>query len=127
MVKKARKTKRQALTERITASSGNVFADFGYPNPEEANTKSDLAFLIRSIIKQKNLTQEQIAELMGIDQPKVSKIMRGILSEFTIERLMKYLVTLGYDVKITATQSKTRAPTIHVGKANTSKRATTRL
>jgi len=99
-----------------------VFADFGYANPKEAMAKSDLTFLIRSIIKQKGLTQEQIAELMGIDQPKVSKIMRGILSEFTIERLMKYLVSLGYDVEITAKKSKSSTPSIHVGKMNSSKR-----
>ena len=124
-VRKRNKTKISSETPKYELSSGNVFADFGYANPEEAKAKSDLAFLIRSIIKKKGLTQEQIAELMGIDQPKISKIMRGVLSEFTIDRLMKYLVSLGYDVEITAKQSRSLTPSIHVGKINSPKRIST--
>jgi|SRR5579862_229250 len=119
-VRKRNKTNISSEKPEYELSSGNVFADFGYANPEEAKAKSDLAFLIRSIIKQAELTQEQVAELMDIDQPKVSKIMRGILSEFTIERLMKYLVSLGYDVEITAKQSRSITASIHVGKINPS-------
>jgi predicted XRE-type DNA-binding protein len=125
MAKKVRKrNETTTLPEKpeYELSSGNVFADFGYANPEEAKAKSDLACLIRSIIKETELTQEQVAELMGIDQPKVSKIMRGILSEFTIDRLMKYLVSLGYDVEITAKQSRSLTASIHVGKINSSRR-----
>jgi predicted XRE-type DNA-binding protein len=120
MVKKLRRTRRKNASEKIEyeVSSGNVFADFGYDNPEEARAKWDLAFLIRSIVKQKKLTQEQAATLMGIDQPKVSKIIRGILSEFTLERLMKYLVLLGYDIEIKPTRSKSLNPSIYVGKAS---------
>lgn len=95
-------------------SSGNVFEDFGYENPQEANAKSDLAFLIRAIIKQRKLTQEKAANLMEIDQPKISKITRGLLSEFTIERLMNYLLALGCDLEIKPTIGKASAPSIHV-------------
>jgi predicted XRE-type DNA-binding protein len=115
MAKKPKKTKPERIEYEI--GSENVFADFGYTNPEEAKAKWDLAFLIGSIIKQKNLTQEQAAELIGVDQPKISKITRGILSEFTLERLMRYLVLLGYDVEIKPTPSKATKPSIHVEKA----------
>ncbi len=118
MAKKARKSKKKALPEKIEyeVSSGNLFKDFGYANPEEAKAKWDLAFLIRSIIKENDLTQEQAADLMGIDQPKISKITRGILSEFTLERLMRYLMRLGYDIEIKAAQSKSRTASIYVRK-----------
>lgn len=76
-------------------SSGNVYADFGFSNPEEEKAKADLAMLITEIIKEKNLTQQQAANLMNIDQPKVSKIIRGLLSEFSIERLLKFVHALG--------------------------------
>jgi predicted XRE-type DNA-binding protein len=85
---------------KFTVGSGNVYADFGFSNPEEAKTKAELAMLITDIIKEKRLTQQQAAELMRIDQPKVSKIMRGLLSEFSIERLLKFILFLGFDLEI---------------------------
>jgi predicted XRE-type DNA-binding protein len=115
-MKKKRKEIKKSEPEKMEyeISSGNVFEDFGYENPQEADAKSDLAFLIRAIIKQRKLTQEKAANLMEIDQPKISKITRGLLSEFTIERLMNYLLALGCDLEIKPTIGKTSAPSIHV-------------
>jgi predicted XRE-type DNA-binding protein len=111
-----RKEIKESTPEKIEyeVGSGNVFADFGFKNPKEANAKSDLALLIREIIKQRKLTQAQAAKLMKIDQPKVSRITRGILSEFTIERLMNYLIELGCDLEIKPTLGKVTTPSIHV-------------
>jgi len=103
-------------------SSGDVFKDFGYANPEEAKARWELAFLIKSVIKEKNLTQEQAATLMGLDQPKVSKIVKGLLSEFSIERLMKCLVALGIDIEIRAELNKDVEPSIHVSRPTHLKR-----
>lgn len=99
-----------------SVSSGNVYADFGFSNPEEAKTKADLAMLITGIIKEKDLTQQQAADLMNIDQPKVSKIIRGLLSEFSIERLLKFVLALGFDIEITPKPHKTKStlPSIHI-------------
>lgn len=100
----------------FTVGSGNVYADFGLPNPEEAKTKAELAMLITNIIKKKKLTQQQAAELMNIDQPKISKIVRGLLSEFSIERLLKFVLSLGFDIEITTRlhRAKTTPPRMHV-------------
>jgi predicted XRE-type DNA-binding protein len=84
-----------------TVSSGNVFADIGLPNPEEALAKAELAHKITVLIKGKGLTQVQTARLLGIDQPKVSALIRGRLSGFSLERLMRFLLLLGQDIKIT--------------------------
>lgn len=111
-----RKQKNKSEEVEYTVSSGNVFQDFGLPNPEEARAKSELAMAIAAIIKENNWSQQQAAELMGIDQPKVSKITRGLLSEFTIERLMKFLNNLSYDIELKLkrhTAPKTM-PAIHV-------------
>lgn len=99
-----------------TVGSGNVYADFGFPNPEEAKAKADLAMIITSIIKARKLNQNQAAKLMGIDQPKVSKITRGILSEFTLERLMRFMLCLGFDIELTPKPHKLKNtfPSIHV-------------
>ena len=84
-----------------TVSSGNVFADLGLPNPEEALAKAELAHKITLLIQDKGLTQVQSAKLLGIDQPKVSALIRGRLSGFSLERLMRFLLMLGQDIKIT--------------------------
>lgn len=98
MAKRNPKNKPEKI--EYSVSSGNVYADFGFSNPEEAKTKADLAMLITEIIREKDLTQQQAADLMNIDQPKVSKIIRGLLSEFSIERLLKFVLALGFDIEI---------------------------
>ncbi len=84
----------------VTFSSGNVFADLELPNPEERLAKSKLASTICEIVNSRGLTQKEAAEVMGIDQPKVSKIMRGRLSDFSAEWLLARILRLGLDVQI---------------------------
>ena len=85
---------------RVQFSSGNVFADLGLPNPEERLVKAELASKISSLIQQKNLTQIEAAQLLGIDQPKVSALIRGRLSGFSLARLLRFLNALGNDIEI---------------------------
>lgn len=85
---------------KYTVSSGNVFGDLGDPTPEESLLKAQLAHRISTEIRDRGLTQEQAAETMGIDQPKVSALMRGRLTNFSVERLLKYVTALGNDVDI---------------------------
>jgi Uncharacterized conserved small protein len=84
----------------VTRGSGNVFADLGLPNPEERLAKAQLAYAIQKAIDERGLTQREAAILMGIDQPKVSHILRGRLADFSTERLMNFLTGLGRDVEI---------------------------
>ena len=83
--------------------SGNVFADLGLPDSEERLAKAELARQILNVITERHLTQSQTAELLGIDQPKVSALTRGKLSGFSMERLFHFLNALGRDVHITIT------------------------
>jgi predicted XRE-type DNA-binding protein len=80
--------------------SGNVFADLELPDAEEIQAKAELARQILSIITKRNLTQVMAAEILGIDQPKVSALMRGKQRGFTMERLFHFLNALGRDVQI---------------------------
>lgn len=102
-----RKKKNEEI--KVKVSSGNIYADLGYPNPQEAMAKANLAILIADIIKKKKLTQKKAAALMGIDQPKVSSIMRGQLSGFTIDRLLRFLLALGMDIIIDAKPHKRKS------------------
>jgi predicted XRE-type DNA-binding protein len=93
--------KRQPIEEvEWEMSSGNVFADIGVENPEEELTKAKLVWEIEQIIKLKKLTQVKAAKIMGINQPKVSALIRRRLEGFSVERLMHFLNTLGQDIDI---------------------------
>lgn len=82
------------------ASSGNVFKDIAVSSPEEALAKAELTAKIAEIIASKKLTQAAAAEILGVDQPKVSALLRGRLSGFSTDRLLKFLTALGRDVEI---------------------------
>ena len=90
------------MSETITVEegSGNVFADLGLPDAEERLAKAELALRIAAAIGARRLTQARAAALLGIDQPKVSRRLRGQLSGFSTERLMQFLTRLGRDVDI---------------------------
>jgi predicted XRE-type DNA-binding protein len=102
--------KREPKDICVTEGSGNVFADLGFAEPEEELTKAQLASHIRRILERRRLTQTAAAELMGIDQPKVSALLNGRLANFSSERLMRLLTALGHDVEI-AVSPKPRSRT----------------
>ena len=85
---------------KYEVSSGNVFADLNLPHPEEMLVRAEIAMQICSLIKGKELTQEQAALLLGVDQPKISALMNGKLPGFSLERLLGFLNELGQDVII---------------------------
>lgn len=90
------------VAKKIEADVGsdNIFADLGLPNPDEHLAKAELASRIGEAIRQRRLTQAAAAQLLGIDQPKVSRLLRGYLTNFSAERLMHFLTLLGRDVEI---------------------------
>lgn len=84
----------------VQASSGNIFADLGRPDAEEALARVRLAQQIAEIIKRRNLSQKEAADFIGLDQPKVSALVHGRLSGFSTDRLLRCLMLLGQDVEI---------------------------
>lgn len=84
----------------VEESSGNVFADLGLANPEERLAKADLAIRIAAAIRARRLTQASAARVLGIDQPKISRLLRGQLSGFSTGRLLHFLTLLGRDIEI---------------------------
>ena len=84
----------------VIDSSGNVFADLELADPDEALIKAELARAIAAIVTARRLNQTQAAEVLGIDQPKVSALMRGRLSGFSVDRLLRFLLALDRDVEI---------------------------
>ena len=89
------------MNKHVRKSSGNVFADLGVKNPEEALVKARLAHIISDAIKTRCMTQIEAAEFLGIDQPRVSRMVRGQLAGFSLDRLLHFVTLLGSDVEIT--------------------------
>ena len=94
---------------RLHRSSGNVFADIGLPNAEEHLIKAKLVIKIDALMKARRLKQSEAAELFGVKQPDVSKMLRGDFRQFSVERLMRFLVALGQDVEIVVKPHKGRS------------------
>jgi predicted XRE-type DNA-binding protein len=84
----------------VVGGSDNPFKDVGHPNPEEALAKAELAMEIYAVIEARKLTQKKAAKLLGIDQPRISDIVCGKLSRYSIDRLIRFLRLLGKDVEI---------------------------
>lgn len=99
---------------RFERGSGNVFADLGLPNPDEALAKAGLAQAIAETIERRGLTQEEAERIMGLDQPKVSAIVRGRLSGYTQDRLTRCILALGDDVEITVRRPEAYTETGHL-------------
>jgi len=88
------------MKDKVTMSSGNVFADIGLPDAEERLAKAQLAHKISEIIHKNHISQAEAARILGTEQPKISAIMNGKLSGFSLERLIHFLNILGSDVQI---------------------------
>lgn len=88
------------MSTKITKTSGNVYADLGFKNPEEHALKAELVRRIAAVMKEQELTQTAAARRLSIEQPDVSKMLKGHFRQFSVERLMRFLVALGQDVEI---------------------------
>lgn len=74
---------------------------------DQQQVKASLARQIAEALCVNGRTQLAAAETLGIDQPKVSRLLNGQLSEFSTERLLRFLALLGSDVEIVV-----RAPSV---------------
>lgn len=92
--------------ETITKSSGNVFADLGFKPDEAANlqVRSHLLSELATIISESGMTQTEASTMLGIQQSRISDIMRGKIQRFSVDALIKLLAAAGrrVDVQVTA-------------------------
>jgi predicted XRE-type DNA-binding protein len=84
----------------IEKSSGNVFADIGFANDQEMLVKANLALKISEIIAQLRLTQMEAALVVGMPQPKLSKLLRGQFHGVSETKMLECLNKLGRDIQI---------------------------
>jgi predicted XRE-type DNA-binding protein len=101
---------------RHQTDSRNMFNELGVPNAEDHRIKAQLVFKIDTILKERGLKQVEAASLFGIRQPDVSKLVRGEFRQFSVERLLRFLVALDQDVEIVVKPHRgiRNAPSLHV-------------
>ena len=87
-------------SEIVVPSSGNVFADLGVRDASEKQTRVRLAVAINRIIQARHLSQNAAADLLAINQPKISALANYKLEGFSVERLLNFLTALDRDVEI---------------------------
>ena len=118
-----KKLKKKSLDDiEYREGSDNIFADIGIPNPEEAMAKAQIAMKICDAIKKKKLTQAKAAKILKISQPKVSLLIRGYLTDFSLERLLRFLNDLGQDVCISITPASHGHGSTWVGNSSSTNR-----
>ena len=86
--------------EKIHRGSDNVFADIGVAHPERVLARAQIMFRIAEIIKERGLTQQRAAKLLGIPQSKISCLINGKLNMFSLDFLFVILNALDRDVEI---------------------------
>jgi len=88
------------MASLIEKSSGNIFADIGFANDQEMLVKANLALKISEIITQRRLTQIEAAAVLGMPQPKLSKLLRGQFHGVSETKMLECLNKLGRDIQI---------------------------
>jgi predicted XRE-type DNA-binding protein len=71
---------------------GNVFDALGFSASEASalKIKSELLSAILEHVKSKGYTQAQLADVLDEYQPSVSNLLRGRISQVSIEKLLRY-------------------------------------
>jgi predicted XRE-type DNA-binding protein len=85
----------------VTSGSGNIYADIGFDNAEEMLLKAQLAAAIKEILDTKGLTQVKAADILGLPQPKLSRLLNGHFGNISEAKMLDCIARLGRDVHIT--------------------------
>lgn len=99
---------------RVTKGSGNVFRDLGLPDADLLQAKADLVHRISVLIGKRGLSQAKAAEVLAVTQPKISALLHGRLEGFSMDRLVRFLIAMDQDVRISVRSKKKARPIVKV-------------
>ena len=106
--KKKVRSKKVERRKKQEMSTSNVFEELGLDKPDELMVRAKLLNQVSSLIQKSGLAQKDVAEKLGIAQPKVSLLVGGRLSAFSTDTLLRYLSILGCNVRITVSKPRSR-------------------
>jgi predicted XRE-type DNA-binding protein len=93
-------TRHKSVRPKHSLGSSNVYVDLGFPDADDMLVKAQLVAKISEILGAKGYTQTEAARIVGLPQPKLSKLLRGQFNGFSERKLMDCLVRLGRDIQI---------------------------
>ncbi len=104
------------MTKKIEfeKSTGNVFADLGIDDAEELQARGLIGFHVIELLKNKDMKQREIAELLEIKQAEVSHLLNGHFSRFTVDKLLEFLKRMNQKVTIQISPHRQGEPYQHV-------------
>ena len=87
---------------QVTHGSDNVFKDVGFATEEAANLKvrADLLLDLRQHIQVRGWTQAEAAAFFDETQPRISNLLKGEISRFSIDKLINMLARAGIRVRL---------------------------
>ncbi len=101
-------------SEEVTVSTESAFHALGLPDADDLVLRAELLRKIADIVKERGLTQVRAAELLGMDQPRVSALLRGKITKFSTDRLLRALSNLGQDVEVRISPAPDGKGRLHV-------------
>ena len=84
----------------VTRGTANVFADLGFPDAIERQTRLRLAFVLNQLLAERQLSPLETVKVLGISLPEGAALRLYKLAGFPVERLMNLLTVLDWDVQI---------------------------
>jgi len=91
--------KRKSIAKALT---GNVFQQLGF-SPDESvalKMRAELHSSIVEVIRRRDYSQAQLAEMFDTDQPRISNLTRGKIANFNLETLVIYAERLGMNPRM---------------------------
>lgn len=98
------------MTIEFEESSGNVFSDLGIKNAPELQARAMLGLYVINLLKEKNMKQRDLSELLGVKQAEISHLLNGHFSRFTIDKLIEFLKCMNQKVTIQISPHKNGEP-----------------
>ena len=96
------KKKSASAVSHTTPGRSNVFADLGIAQEEAAKLKIKARLMVdlSEWIRHRNLTQAEAAQVLGVTRPRVSDMVRGKITKFTIDALVDMVERTGRHVHL---------------------------
>ena len=95
---------------KATEGRENVFSDLGFSSAEARNLRmrSQLMTALRKFVEKEGLTQAEAATRLKVTQPRVSDLMRGKISRFSLDTLVTMSGDAGLEVALRVTAKPSR-------------------
>jgi len=100
-----KKTDRRRNDKRIVRGSGNVFLDLGFDaaEAEVMALRAEVMIRLTERLKSEGWTQAEAARRLGVTQPRVSKLTKGVWRDFSLDMLLTLAARAGLHPRLRLT------------------------